>query len=74
MSTCYYNIIEMLTNETIHIFLFVMEEFRLDNAPSDCISCLRYSKTENILLVSSWDTVRLYVFILLNRLFRFMIR
>ena len=38
-----------------------MEEFKLDNPPKDCISCLRFSKESNVLLVSSWDnSVSLY--------------
>ena len=36
---------------------FVMEEIVLDNAPNDCISCVRYGKESDLLLVSSWDAV-----------------
>ena len=34
-----------------------MEEIVLDNAPNDCISCVRYGKESDLLLVSSWDAV-----------------
>lgn len=58
--TCSYNTLINMHN-IFHFLLsqnhFVMEEIVLDNAPNDCISCVRYGKESDLLLVSSWDAV-----------------
>lgn len=42
---------------------FVMEEIVLDSLPKDCISCLRFGRESNLLLVSSWDAVLYFDFL-----------
>ena len=58
--TCSYNTLIKM-HDIFHFLLsqnhFVMEEIVLDNAPNDCISCVRYGKESDLLLVSSWDAV-----------------